>query len=118
GRGAWKRSPPRVWRLGDMAEVIRVPSTVQPMRYRVPRFGSPQYVAPSWSSSPPSPPVGAEMVLFGVGLYPARPALTMLDPGNPRAHTPRGSFDFSPARSSATMTVFEVPSVISRSLAP
>src|SRR5689334_3232900 len=100
---------PAVCRLRDMAEVISVPEVVQPMPSAAP-CGE-QYMAPSWSSSPPSAAVPPSK-LFGLGLYEPRPPLTMLAPGRPMAQMPRGSIGESPARSSATRAVFDVPSVM------
>src|SRR5262249_11942105 len=108
-------TPPPVCRLRDIAEVMRLPEVVQPIPSSA--FRGLQYKAPSSSSSPPSAGVPPRR-LFGVGLYVARPAFVMLAPGNPIAHTPRGSIWLSPARISVTSAVCDVPSVISVSLQP
>src|SRR5262249_58929411 len=87
---------PPACRLRAMAEVMSVPEVVQP----IPRAAvvGLQYRAPFCSSSPPSSATPPSKLL-GVGLYDPRPAFTMLEPGNPRAHTPRGSTGDNPARS-------------------
>src|SRR5579872_3043225 len=114
-------------RLRDCAEVISVPPPLHPIPNaaavgeQYPPLKAEAHA--SCSSSPPSvllqlakpsPP----SMLLGLGLYEPRPAFTMLAPGNPRAQTPRGSLVTRPARSSASIIVWDVPSTMSAILAP
>src|SRR5271168_1218744 len=80
---------PPLCRLRDMAEVMMsVESLMQPIRCCDP-MPTYQISLQFCISSPVAPSSPRE--LLGVGLYAARPALTMLHPENPNAQTPRGS---------------------------
>src|SRR5262245_6610163 len=101
---------PPVCLLRDMPEVMRLPFFMQPSPSTEPMVAV-QNDEQVWISSPSLPE--SPRLLFGVGLLAARPALTMLELGKPRAQTPRGSSGDFPARSSATAIVLDRPSMTS-----
>src|SRR5260370_40304350 len=86
---AKQTSPPPLCMLRDRPEVMMAPgSLMQPMPCAEPMVGF-QNLAQFWISSPSLPE--SPRRLLGVGLYGARPALTMLADEKPRAQVPRGS---------------------------
>src|SRR5690242_3405764 len=69
---------PPVCRLRDMPEVMRLPFLMQPIPSAEPMVAV-QNFEQVWISSPSLPE--SPRLLFGVGLYAARPALMMLELG-------------------------------------